>query len=101
MSRETYTINAKATTPDGIKIQVEDWRNIYAFYETLHLVAYPVAQKTSKYGLIRDGESMRYEMPNNWHSDEEVMQAFKDLQSGKIKITDLKHHADPKYRDFI
>ena len=101
MNQKQYTITTKGTTPDGIKIQIEDWREVYNFYKTLHLIAYPVSQKTSEYGWIRGGEKMRYEMPYNWHSDEEVLQAFEDLQSGKIKVTDLRHHADPKYRDYI
>lgn len=99
--KETYTIPARGTTPDGIKIQIEDWRPVYDFFKTLHLVAYPVSKKTSEYGWIQSGKTMRYDMRDNWHSDEEVKQAFADLESGKIKLTDLKHHATPQYRDFI
>lgn len=101
MNEATQKIITKGTTPDGIKIQVEDWRPVYDFYETLHLTAYPISKKTSEYGWIRTGETFRYGLPYNWHSDAEVLQAFRDLESGKIKVTDLKHHAEPKYRDYI
>lgn len=89
----------KAETPDGIKIQLEDWRehntpdfpDCYGF----EIGAYPIAQKTSKSGIIKGGELFRLTISQNKYlnyTNEMVKSDFQDLKSGVKKLADLKIH---------
>ena len=33
----------RAVTPDGVKIQIEDWKEKYSFINTFNIGCYPVA----------------------------------------------------------
>ena len=35
----------KATTPDGIDIQIEDWSDTYSFMNILSIGVYPIAKQ--------------------------------------------------------
>ena len=79
----------KATTPDGVKIQIEDWKEKYSFIRTLNIACYPIATKTqnSPFGL-RNGITFRIAL-DKFENDEEVYTTFNKLQSGEVKIEEL------------
>lgn len=93
----------RAITPDGVKIQIEDWKEKYSFINTLNISCYPTATKTqnSPFGL-RNGKTFRLNI-SKFSSDEEVKEIFKKLKTGNLLITDLsaKFDAIPGIDDIL
>lgn len=86
----------KATTPEGTKIQIEDWREDYSFIETLGIAAYPIA-KESRGKWIRKNETFRLSITDNFNSDDEVYNIFNKLIDGSITLKELsKNFRDSK-----
>lgn len=79
----------RAKTPEGIDIQIEDWRNDYSCINTLNIATYPIAKRSSEYRWITDGKPFRLDISRDFNNDEEVYQAFKDLISGNKIIADF------------
>lgn len=89
----------KATTPDGVEIQLEDWseHNTNAFPDLygLQIGAYPIARNTSDSGWIRSGEKFRLTIAQNKYmnySNEDVTADFVALKNGIKTIEDLADH---------
>jgi hypothetical protein len=78
----------RAKTPEGIDIQIEDWKEDYSCFNVLSIAAYPIAKNTSKYRWIEGGKRFRLDI-NKFNNDEEVKQAFNDLANGVKQITDF------------
>lgn len=78
----------RATTPDGTKIQIEDWKKDYSCFNVLNIATYPIAKNTSKYKWIEGGKTFRLDI-RGFNNDEEVKQAFDDLVNGVKQITDF------------
>ena len=81
---------------NGIEIQLEDWRehnteqfpNLYGFT----IGAYPIAQKTGRFGWIRAGEKFRLSIANNQYqgyTNEQVKADYNALVNGEKKLEDL------------
>ena len=81
----------KAFTPNGVKIQIEDWKEKYSFIKTLNIACYPMATKTqnSPFGL-RNGKIFRLAL-DKFKNDKEVYKTFNKLQSGEITIKELSN----------
>lgn len=89
----------RSKNPDGIRIQLEDWRehntpefpNLYG----LTIGAYPTAQRTSKYKWVKGGETFRLSIPQSeyWgYANEDVKADYEALKTGKKKLEDLAEH---------
>jgi len=93
------TILEKAVMLDGTEIQLEDWSeqntekfpNLYG----LEIGTYPIAKKTNKYKLVKDGQKFRLSISvNNYsgYTNDNVKADFEALKSGEKKIEDLSKH---------
>ena len=89
----------KATTPNGIEIQLEDWsdKNTEEYSDLYGLVigAYPIAKNTSKYKLVVSGEKFRLHIATNKYSNysnDDVKLDFEALKSGEKTLEDLSEH---------
>lgn len=89
----------RSTMPDGIKIQLEDWRehntveylDLYGFT----IGAYPIAQRTSKYKFIEGGRNFRLSISNNKYSgytNDQVKSDYEALKAGTKRLEDLSAH---------
>ncbi len=96
-----HKIIERGITPDGIKIQIEDWRECYpGVYTTLTIGCYPIAKQSSRY-FIKKGEVFRCEI-NKIDTDEEAIWIFNQLVNGEIKIEDLGDRiTDSKYKYYL
>lgn len=79
----------KGTTPDGTKIQIEDWKEDYSCFNTLNIATYPIAKRSSKNGWISEGKTFRLDISKGFNNDEEIYQAFTDLINGDKSISDF------------
>lgn len=85
----------RAVTPDGVKIQIEDWKEKYSFINTLNIGCYPVAtmSQNSPFGLEK-GKTFRLNI-DKFKNDEEVYEVFNKLKLGEITIKDLSNKFEP------
>lgn len=79
----------RAKTPEGIDIQIEDWKQDYSCFNTFNIATYPIAKRSSESGWIKDGKTFRLDISRGFNNDEEVKQAFNDLVSGNKNISDF------------
>lgn len=82
----------RATTPDGTKIQIEDWTESHDCFKTLSIGAYPtiIRNPTSTDSfMIKIGEPLRVSIHRDWKDNEEVRKAFEDLKYGTKNIKDF------------
>lgn len=88
-----------SNTPEGTKIQLEDWReqntekypNLYGFT----IGAYPAAKNNSKYRWIEGGKIFRLSISMNKYSgylNGNVLSDFEALKTGTKKLEDLHDH---------
>jgi len=79
----------KSVTPNGTKIQIEDWKADYPnVFKVLTIAAYPKAEKTSQSGWIQGGKEFRVDI-NRFAHDHETLQAFTSLQDGTKQVKDF------------
>lgn len=89
----------RATMPNGIEIQLEDWTehntekypNLYGFT----IGAYPKAKNTSKYRFIQSPEKFRLSIASNTYknySSNDVKADYSALKSGEKKLEDLSSY---------
>lgn len=96
-----HTIVMRAVTPSMVKIQIEDWREVYPEVYTTNIIgAYPTAKQTGRYGIIRRGNSFRLSL-DKFKTDEEVMDIFNSLKAGRISFEDLSAYMDDKGRYYL
>lgn len=88
----------RAKTPEGIDIQIEDWKETYSFINTLNIATYPIAKNTSKYRWVEGGRRFRLNI-STFNNDEEVKQAFDDLISGNKQIIDFSEQFENGDKD--
>lgn len=82
----------KATTPNGIKIILEDWKKDYSCFNTLSIAAYPIMQKLPQSRPLfyhTPGNPFRVDINRGWANDDEVKKAFEDLRNGIKEIKDF------------
>lgn len=82
----------KATTPDGTKIQIEDWTQDYDCFKTLSIATYPMAIKkphTKNIPMFEIYRTFRVEINRNWANNDEVRKAFDELKNGTKHIKDF------------
>lgn len=84
----------KAIMPNGVEIQLEDWRehNAGTYTYGIQIAAYPIARNSSKYGLVVTGEKFRLTIASNaylGYSDEHIAVDFEALKRGKKRLEDL------------
>ena len=89
----------KGTTPDGIKIQLEDWsdHNTEEYPDTYGLTigSYPIAVNSGAYGLIRSNERFRLQISANKYTNytnENVFSDYNSLLDGEKTLRDLAPH---------
>lgn len=100
-SKELIILNIldKSVMPDGTEIQLEDWsdRNsdknpsLYG----LTIGAYPIAQRTGKFGWKQGGKRFRLTIACNSYMgylDEEVRSDYDALKIGSKTLQDLFEH---------
>jgi hypothetical protein len=86
-----HKIVSRNTMPDGTKIQIEDWKEVYPDIEkTVMIAVYPIAKNDSYW--IRKGESFRLQISRSFSSDKEVECIYQGLIDGVIKLEDLSEH---------
>ena len=84
----------KATTPDGIDIQIEDWSDNYSFMNILSIGVYPIAKQSDTIWII---PNKRFRMSlAKFKSDIETLEVFRKLKNGSYKIEDLTEHLEEK-----
>lgn len=81
----------KGITPDGINIQIEDWKENYSCFNTLTIGTYPIA-KNSNSIWIKVGKTFRLDLNRLFNSDDEVYETFKNLEEGKVTLEELSKH---------
>lgn len=82
-------------TPDGTTIQIEDWRKDYSCFNTLSIAAYPIMRRLPNSVTLywhKPGEKFRVSIDRAFNDDQEVMNAFEDLKTGKKSIKDFSNH---------
>lgn len=86
----------RATTPEGIAIQIENWKETYkGIFTTISIGAYPIA-KNSGFCIRRDNP-FRVDICRGFKSDDEVEKVFSQLQTGEVTIESLsKQFWDPR-----
>ena len=85
----------RAVTPDGIEIQLEDWRDKENVLNRFTIGAYPIAKNSSKFGWVRKGEKFRLSIPINQYKNyfnENLLLDYEALKDGSKKIEDLAEH---------
>lgn len=89
----------KAVTPDGTKIQLEDWHSENSEkYPDLHgytIGAYPIAKNTSSSGWIRKGKTFRLGIARSKYAnytDDMVLADYEALKNGSKSLADLREH---------
>ncbi len=89
----------KATTPNGIEIQLEDWsdKNTSKYPDLYRLTigAYPTAKNSSKYKWIEAGGAFRLDIYVNKYSNysnDDVKSDFEALKGGEKTLEDLAPH---------
>lgn len=89
----------RAVTPNGVKIQLEDWREHNTEEHTdlygLTIAAYPKAKRSSYYGFVRYNEPFRLAITMNkyrGYTNEMVLDDFESLKSGDKTLEDLSDH---------
>ena len=89
----------RATMPNGVKIQLEDWSedntqefpNLYG----LTIGAYPVSQIWDKYGIIKRGETFRLDISMSsykGYTNQNVRKDYEALKRGEKTLEDLSDH---------
>ena len=87
----------KATTPDGIDIQIEDWSDSYSFMNILSIGIYPIAKQSDTI-WIKLNERFRMSL-NKFKSDSETLEVFRKLKNGNYKLEDLTEHFEEKTKN--
>lgn len=89
----------RAVTPNGIKIQLEDWsENNTKAYPNLHgftIGTYPIAKNTGKYRWVEAGRTFRLDISMNQYRgylNDDVKADFESLKSGEKLLEDLADH---------
>lgn len=86
------TILEKRTTPDGVKIQIEDWCEDYSFHRFADLVAaYPICQNS----VIK----RRFRAECQFENASKASEAFYSLVSGEKTLDDFPFTAKMKGND--
>ena len=101
MSKKIHKILEKAVMPDGTKIQIEDWTEVYPNIITLPMIAaYPKSKVDATWW--RRGETFRLQLDRNFASATEVEETFQRLQYGVVSLEDLEdHYRDDKARFYM
>lgn len=82
----------KATMPNGVEIQLEDWRE---HNQGIQIGAYPIAKNSSKYKWVTSGEKFRLTIAKNeylGYLDSQIKADFEALKSGKKRLEDLSRY---------
>ena len=87
----------RATTPNGIEIQIEDWSANYNFMAYAGTVAaYPIAQESGRNQFEpKIGEKFR--LAFDFKSTELAATCFEQLKTGKKRLTDYASDKDKHY----
>lgn len=91
MKDKIHEIITRDRMPDGTKIQLENWKEVYPTVEkTIMIAAYPTAKNDSYW--IRKGEPFRLQISRLFGSDQEVEYIYQGLIDGRISLEDLAAH---------
>ena len=96
----------KTTTPDGIKIQLENWseHDTDKYNYGLIIGAYPVAMNSHESGYIVRGDYFRLSIDSSEnlnYTNDDVKRDFEALKNGEKKLEDLKEHFHYGKRDMF
>ncbi len=84
----------KTTMPDGVKIQLEDWKENG---KPVIIGTYPVAVNDSSKNFIRKGSTFRLTM--NFKDTSTALENFVKLKNGEISLDMLSGHFHHGKRD--
>ena len=101
MKDKIHKIVERALMPDGTKIQIEDWSEVYpTVYPIQMIAAYPKAKREGWW--VRRNESFRLEISCGFESNDEVRKYFDGLVGGTVKLEDLiDYYKDDKCRYYM
>ena len=83
----------KATTPAGVLIQVEDWREDYPALNLIMIAAYPVSLYTFP-GDFAPTVGKPFRTGFCFRAMDDADSVFSDLESGKKKLADIVDRMD-------
>lgn len=87
----------RATTPNGIEIQIEDWSGDYDFMAYAGTIAaYPIAQESSV-NTFEPKIGQKFRLSFDFTSTKEAATCFEQLKTGKKRLTDFASDKDKKY----
>lgn len=97
-----HKILERELTPDNIKIQMEDWREVYPnSFQTLTIGCYPIAKQSGRHGWIEKGENFRCAI-EIFKDNNEAYEIFEQLMNGEVKIEELGDRIrDPKHKYYL
>lgn len=89
----------RSKTPNGIEIQLEDWRehntekypDLYGYT----IGAYPISKHIGKYRWVEEREKFRLSISQSTYanySNEDVLSDYEALKSGSKTLEDLANH---------
>lgn len=91
MNNKIHQILRRDTMPNGTRIQIEDWKEVYPTVEkTIKIAAYPTA-KNGGYWISR-GDTFRLDISRGFSTDNEVEYIYNGLISGDVTLEDLAEH---------
>ena len=91
MNNKVQQILRRDITPEGVTVQIEDWKEVYPEVEkTIKIAAYPVAKNGGYW--VRRGESFRLDISRGFSTDAEVEYIYNGLVNGDISLEDLSEH---------
>ena len=85
----------KDAMPNGVKIQLEDWRKDHSDRFGLQIGAYPIAKNSGKYGFTLSGDRFRLTIAANKYddyTDADVTADYESLVNGQKTLEDLSDH---------
>ena len=83
----------RAKTPDGVDIKLEDWSDSHVGEYCIG--AYPIAQRTGKYGWVEGGRKFRHSIYTNEYKEyfhDDLVRDFEALKSGEKRLEDLAEY---------
>lgn len=86
----------RSITPEGVRIQIEDWSADYSFYAPASTVAtYPIARQAKPGSIIHFPEPGRtFRLAFNFKSTAEARKCFDQLEAGEKTLRDFFENLD-------
>ncbi len=104
MSEAVHKILKRAIMPDGTKIQIEDWKEVFPnIFKTIIIAAYPISKHDNYKGFAtypKRGQTFRLALENGWTCDANVYEKFDELVRGNFTLEELSEHFKNDNHDY-